>query len=153
MTSIDPHMIHNFFGMNEIAEILGVPRSTVSSWKARHQLPAPAGTLSGTQLWLRTTIIHWAEQHQVLARNARISARHDAEETQRRADNREWKELQERVIAASNKRGGTHDPQSVTAFLTLQDDPQRWQRADWTQAVDMLFPGDADVPSIHSPRA
>jgi hypothetical protein len=49
-------------GVAEIAELLGVPGNTVTSWRQRGQLPAPRWHLRSGPLWLASEISAWYEQ-------------------------------------------------------------------------------------------
>jgi predicted DNA-binding transcriptional regulator AlpA len=45
--------------MEEVAELIGVERSTVSAYKARQQMPAPDKVYGRTPLWKESTILAW----------------------------------------------------------------------------------------------
>lgn len=49
-------------GVQEIAELLGYKKTTVSSWQQRKLFPVPDTVVSnGTiRLWKRSTVINWA---------------------------------------------------------------------------------------------
>lgn len=49
-------------GLHEIAELLGVTRSTVDAWRSRGVLPAPEWTVGGRPAWSRGTIERWARE-------------------------------------------------------------------------------------------
>ena len=49
-------------GVDELAELRGVKRRTVLSWRGTDRLPEPDVTVSGTLIWLRATIDRWLEQ-------------------------------------------------------------------------------------------
>jgi excisionase family DNA binding protein len=48
-------------GLAEIAERLGVTRSTVDQWRHRGVLPEPRWTVGGRPAWDWTTIAEWAK--------------------------------------------------------------------------------------------
>ena len=48
--------------MAEIAEMLGVSKQVVANWRTRKgNFPEPAATLRSGPVWVRETILHWAE--------------------------------------------------------------------------------------------
>lgn len=49
-------------GVQEIADLLGYSRTTVSSWRQRKQFPLPDAEVSGGQvaLWKKSSVIAWA---------------------------------------------------------------------------------------------
>jgi uncharacterized protein YjcR len=49
-------------GVQEIADLLGYKKTTVSSWRQRRQFPVPdTEVANGTiGLWKRSTVINWA---------------------------------------------------------------------------------------------
>lgn len=53
-TSVDP------VGLAEIAERLGVARSTVDQWRTRGVLPEPSWTVGGRPAWEWDTVEQWA---------------------------------------------------------------------------------------------
>jgi hypothetical protein len=48
-------------GPAEIAVMFGVTRVTVNRWQTEHTLPDPDARLSRGPLWLRVSIVEWAE--------------------------------------------------------------------------------------------
>lgn len=48
-------------GKQEIADLLGYPRTTVYTWCNRGLLPEPAGSLSSVPYWWDKDILEWAE--------------------------------------------------------------------------------------------
>lgn len=49
-------------GVREIADLLGVARQTVRTWRTRGVLPEPDATVSGVPVWRRSTIERWAQE-------------------------------------------------------------------------------------------
>lgn len=49
-------------GLQEIAELLGVTRSTVDAWRSRGVLPTPEWTVGGRPAWSLGSIERWARQ-------------------------------------------------------------------------------------------
>lgn len=49
-------------GVDELAELRGVKRRTVLSWRGTPRLPEPDVVVSGTLIWARSTIDRWLEQ-------------------------------------------------------------------------------------------
>ncbi len=49
-------------GVQEIADLLGYSRTTVSSWRQRKQFPQPDAVVSGgnVALWKKSSVITWA---------------------------------------------------------------------------------------------
>jgi len=47
-------------GLEEIAEMLDVARSTTYQWRTRGLLPDPAAVVSRAPIWHRTDIQEWA---------------------------------------------------------------------------------------------
>jgi|TARA_B100001094_G_scaffold30746_1_gene25570 predicted DNA-binding transcriptional regulator AlpA len=49
-------------GVQEIAELLGYKKTTVSSWRQRKQFPVPDHTVANNTvgLWKKSTVINWA---------------------------------------------------------------------------------------------
>ena len=49
-------------GVQEIADLLGYSRTTVSSWRQRKQFPHPDAVVSGGQvaLWKKSSVVNWA---------------------------------------------------------------------------------------------
>lgn len=52
-------------GLAEISDLLGVEHATTHRWRTRRLLPdpdgVPGGSLSGTPIWRKSTIIKWAK--------------------------------------------------------------------------------------------
>lgn len=46
-------------GIQEIAELIGERRQTVSQWRARGKLPEPRWTVSGQPAWEKAQIERW----------------------------------------------------------------------------------------------
>jgi predicted DNA-binding transcriptional regulator AlpA len=48
--------------VQEIAELLGYKKTTVSSWRQRKQFPVPDHTVANNTvgLWKKSTVINWA---------------------------------------------------------------------------------------------
>jgi predicted DNA-binding transcriptional regulator AlpA len=53
----------DILGTAEVAEVLGVGRSTVRAWITRGHLPKPDAQLQATPVWRRSTIERWASTH------------------------------------------------------------------------------------------
>lgn len=53
--------LENLVSYEEIAELLSVQKATVWRWKSVGMLPEPVGAISGRHIWLRSTILEWAE--------------------------------------------------------------------------------------------
>ena len=49
-------------GVQDIADLLGYSRQTVSSWQQRKQFPTPDAEISGGQIrvWKKSSVISWA---------------------------------------------------------------------------------------------
>lgn len=68
-TSTEPATIRDPIGCNEVAELIGVKRSTVDQMRFRSQsapsdktLPEPDAIVSTTLIWSRATIVEWAKR-------------------------------------------------------------------------------------------
>ena len=51
------------WSVGEVAEYLGVQRSTVRAYAARQQMPAPDGRIGATPWWHSTTVTAWRAPH------------------------------------------------------------------------------------------
>ena len=52
--------LEDLVGLEEIAVLLKVPRSTVDQWRWRGVLPDPLKVISGNPIWYRQDIEAWA---------------------------------------------------------------------------------------------
>jgi predicted site-specific integrase-resolvase len=52
------------YGVQEIAQALGVPRATISQWLRRGKMPEPTGRLAAGPVWTERVIGPWIKEHQ-----------------------------------------------------------------------------------------
>lgn len=57
----------DLMGTREVAELLGIDRTTASRWKSSGYLPTPFAETAAGPLWLRPVIVAFAEQHRASA--------------------------------------------------------------------------------------
>ncbi len=50
-------------GVKEIAELLGIDRATVATWRHQNRLPNPDYKLSGNPIWFEAEIIFWVHSN------------------------------------------------------------------------------------------
>jgi predicted DNA-binding transcriptional regulator AlpA len=50
-------------GVKEIAELLGIDRATVASWRHQGRLPNPDYKISGIPVWFACEIIFWVHHN------------------------------------------------------------------------------------------
>ena len=50
-------------GVKEIAELLGIDRATVASWRHQNRLPNPDYIISGVPVWFNCEIIFWVHNN------------------------------------------------------------------------------------------
>lgn len=50
-------------GVKEVAQLLGIDRATVASWKHQGRLPAEDYNLSGNPIWFKEHIVLWVNSN------------------------------------------------------------------------------------------
>ena len=50
-------------GVKEIAELLGIDRATVATWRHQNRLPRPDYKLSGNPIWFEAEIVFWVHNN------------------------------------------------------------------------------------------
>lgn len=50
-------------GVKEIAELLGIDRATVATWRHQNRLPSPDYKLSGNPIWFEAEIVFWVHNN------------------------------------------------------------------------------------------
>tara|TARA_R100000773_G_scaffold30892_1_gene26374 strand:+ start:151 stop:393 length:243 start_codon:yes stop_codon:yes gene_type:complete len=50
-------------GVKEIAQMLGVDRATVATWKHQSRLPRPDYKISGNPIWFEAEILFWVHNN------------------------------------------------------------------------------------------
>lgn len=55
-------------GMVELVDRLGVPRTTINTWRQRGQFPEPAWIVGGRPAWNFDDVQHWYDQRRTTER-------------------------------------------------------------------------------------
>tara|TARA_R110000824_G_scaffold272508_1_gene461045 strand:- start:121 stop:390 length:270 start_codon:yes stop_codon:yes gene_type:complete len=59
-------------GVKEIAELLGIDRATVASWRHQSRLPNPDYKISGNPVWFACEIIFWVHHNDYIRNRCTI---------------------------------------------------------------------------------